>query len=205
MFINDHITLIDKTMANCYDVEIRNEHILVDAGLRSSGLRIANYYRNLGISPSLVLVTHYHTDHIGGLRFIRNEFKMDIYISPVEAGVVTGNEKVMSGRSLRSKIITAMFKPPSVDSVRSTSDLDFPGIEILETPGHTPGSTSYYFRDYGAIFVGDALFNKGGKLTINRGLAYDIDEAERSKKKILDHEAEVILPGHGPPFFRNMV
>ncbi len=81
MRITDHITLIDRTMANCYDVETENGHVLVDAGLRSSGLRIANYYRQIGAKPSVILITHYHTDHIGGLRFLRMSLdRMYIYL-----------------------------------------------------------------------------------------------------------------------------
>ena len=203
MRITDHITLIDRTMANCYDVETENGHVLVDAGLRSSGLRIANYYRQIGAKPSVILITHYHTDHIGGLRFLKNEFGSDVYISPLEAGVATGKDKITPGKTMRSKIITRMFKAPPVDSVKSTADLDYPGIEVLDTPGHTPGSTSYYFRNEGVLFIGDALVNRSGKLIINRGLAYDIDEAEKSEQKILSHGAKIILSGHGSPFFKN--
>lgn len=71
-------------------------------------------------------------------------------------------------------------------------------IEIIETPGHTPGSISLHFRSEKKLFSGDLLFFNGG---IGRtDFSYsNHDKLQKSVKKIFTlDDNTIIYPGHGP-------
>lgn len=75
---------------------------------------------------------------------------------------------------------------------------DFCGmhLEVLYTPGHTSDSVSYYFYDYGFMFVGDFVF-KGtiGRCDLPTG---DFEEMQKSILKLQNYSDRTVLyPGHG--------
>ena len=101
-----------------------------------------------------------------------------------------------------SHIVAGMARITPVGSVKSASELKIDGIHVVETPGHTPGSTSYYVEEDDALFVGDAVNNTRNGLQINKGFTLNLKEAEKSRQIIMEHEAKLILPGHGPPYHK---
>ena len=69
-------------------------------------------------------------------------------------------------------------------------------VEVLETPGHTPGSVCFYIK--GFLFTGDTLFkNSIGRYDMDGGDREQIIDSIRSKLFALPSET-VIMPGHGP-------
>jgi glyoxylase-like metal-dependent hydrolase (beta-lactamase superfamily II) len=78
------------------------------------------------------------------------------------------------------------------------------GLQVVETPGHTPGHIAVFDADSRVLVAGDALTN-----TIN-GLRGPISEAtenvptaQESVRKLAAMDPEVILVGHGPPVLRD--
>ena len=199
MKISDSVERIDNTMANSYVIRKNGHIVLVDAGTKGTGKRIIRYFMERNEKPDFVLITHYHLDHIGGLKQIVDKFSPKVLVPPEELNVITGKEKASPANSFMSKMVSAMTRVEAVGDVKSTTDLSIDGITAVDTHGHTPGSTSYYLEDEGMLFVGDALTNRGGKLMINRGFTLDLKEAEKSREKILGFSGTTILPGHGDP------
>jgi N-acyl homoserine lactone hydrolase len=76
-----------------------------------------------------------------------------------------------------------------------------PGVTIVPTPGHTRGSVSLFVvADRRYAIVGDAIPTHDNYLKwVPPGINYDPQEALRSMQRIVDF-AEVIIPGHAPPF-----
>ncbi|EQD59235.1 beta-lactamase domain-containing protein, partial [mine drainage metagenome] len=126
-----------------------------------------------------------------------------IYMPDREVDVATGHARIKPARSLLSKLVRRFMKIDPVSSVNPVSSLSIEGLEVIDTPGHTPGSTSYFMKSDNALFVGDALVNSKGKLTINKAFTLDQERAEQSKQLILDHEASIILSGHGDVYRKN--
>ncbi|MHB8371503.1 MAG: MBL fold metallo-hydrolase [Thermoplasmataceae archaeon] len=202
MKISDNVTLIDRTMANCYDVSIGEKHILIDAGTKGSAKKIISFYRANGIKPEIIFITHYHPDHMGGLKILKDTFNPEIFIPDAEVSVALGKSKIIPVNSTLSKLASLIMKIQPVDVVKKVSEAKIEGIITVKTPGHTPGSTSYYLESDDVLFVGDALTNKSGKLVINKSFTLDMEMAKISEKEILNHKFKLILPGHGKPFYK---
>lgn len=202
MKITEHIDLIDGTMANCYSVRLGENTVLIDAGMKGSAKKIIMYYNEKKAKPEIILITHYHPDHVGGLHILTEEFKPDVFVPDREVDVITGKAKPVPTRSIMSHIVAGMARITPVGSVKSASELKIDGIHVVETPGHTPGSTSYYVEEDDALFVGDAVNNTRNGLQINKGFTLNLKEAEKSRQIIMEHEAKLILPGHGPPYHK---
>jgi len=197
MKISEKVEMIDGSMANCYVIHQDDKILLIDAGTKSTGRKIVNYFRQSGNKPDTVLITHYHPDHIGGLRMIYDEFKPQIYAPRVEIPVLTGKEKIEPTKSFLSKMVAGMSRIDPVEDVKESEGLQLPFIDVIPSPGHTPGSTSYLFKPENILFVGDAFSVSSGEAKINKSFTADIPAAERSKEKLLSMKGVTVLPGHG--------
>ncbi len=199
MKISENVELIKAGFVNCYALRHGSQRILVDAGTKSAGKKLISFYRERGEKPDLVLITHYHPDHIGGLHMIYEEFKPEIYAPEIEIPVIQGKEKIESTKSMLSKLVSGVSRIDAVEAVRPAESLELPFIEVIPTPGHTPGSVSYLFKEDGIIFIGDAFSVSSGKPKINRAFTLDIPKAEASMNYVLSKKGMTILPGHGEP------
>ena len=69
-------------------------------------------------------------------------------------------------------------------------------FEVIDTPGHTSDSKTYYFKDNNIMFVGDFLFKDGiGRMDLPTG---SVNEMKKSLDKIFTYSSNTIIyPGHG--------
>lgn len=199
MKYSDNIELIDGTMANCCVVKKSGKNILIDAGMKSSSKKIIEHFKETQEKPDIVLITHCHVDHIGGLFDLETQFHPEIFVPDREVAISKGIEKMPSSAGFAS-IFTGIMKVRPVESVKSLSELKLEGVKIVDTKGHTPGSTSYYFESLKAIFVGDSIYEKGGRFEFNKSFTLDSENAEISLNKILEMHGITAYPGHGKPF-----
>jgi glyoxylase-like metal-dependent hydrolase (beta-lactamase superfamily II) len=128
-----------------------------------------------GTNPKLILITHSHFDHTGALR----ELKVSLNI-PVAAHPDDSNRLPLT---------------PNVDLNDGESVLfGNMNLEVLHTPGHTPGSLCFIYDRY--LFSGDTLFPAGPGRTSTPAA---FEQIVRSlKKKIFPlPENTLIYPGHG--------
>ncbi len=199
MKITENIELIDGTMANCYFLKTKERNILVDAGTKSSAKKIIKFFEELGVKPDVVLITHDHPDHVGGLSTIYDRFKPAVYASELEIHVIQGKEKMKTADSFMSKVVGGLMKSMPVQNVSSFEEMSLQDIIVVETPGHTTGSTSFFYEPERVMFVGDAIVIHNGEIGINKQFTADMDEAKRSEEKIRSYSPVTLLPGHGKP------
>lgn len=94
-----------------------------------------------GWTPSMILTTHHHTDHVEANLALKERFGLKIIAPAREADRI-----------------------PGVDQTVADGDvLDFAGeqLRVIATPGHTAGHVSYYFAESGVVFTADTLFAMG--------------------------------------------
>lgn len=200
MEVVNSFTLIPGTMANCYDVSYNGKRFLIDAGTKGSGKKIVEYYNALKTKSDIVLITHYHPDHIGGLSLVKETFNPVIYVPDGEIDVVKGQKKMTPASSLMSRFVATVMKSKPVKDVRPVSELKYDGIKVIKSNGHTPDSTSYLFTSLKALFVGDAAMKNGETVTVNRGFTLDYNKALSSIQTLSEEKEATVFPGHGKPF-----
>lgn len=127
--------------------------ILVDAGAEADRLIEALDSRDLDLSA--VLLTHAHGDHIGALSEIVEATGATVYMHPDAEPMLHSAQANLS--AFAGLPVTAAVAYESVRDGESPQLLGC-NIVVLETPGHAPGSVSYYFPDDDVVFTGDALF-----------------------------------------------
>ena len=126
-----------------------------------------------------------------------------------EADILSGNESAPS--PFRSGIIGKLASPMvnrfygeavEVDLLLDDGDR-LPGtmdIEVIHTPGHTPGSICLYLPAKRLVMVGDALQYRFHRLSPPaRAFSQDRRQAIESMKKLLEFDVETMCFGHFPP------
>ncbi|MBD3264405.1 MAG: MBL fold metallo-hydrolase [Candidatus Omnitrophica bacterium] len=181
---------LGELCANCYIVydRLTRKGFIVDLPLFP--VQISRYIEENKIEISSVLLTHGHFDHTGGLDASPYPF----YIHEKDSAFLLNpelNGSVYFGNSFSVK------KKPLVFSGKNIKILDNRNLEIIHTPGHTPGSVS--FKIDGLIFSGDTLF-AGSIGRTDLPLASHKELTESIKNKIFTSgEETLIYPGHGIP------
>lgn len=197
--------------AKVYLIKGRKGYILVDAGSKGKQEMFFNRLRHLGISPldiNLIIITHVHYDHVGGLAMIKDECKCPVLVHETEsvllekAQIVIPPPARLFGRFLSylgHKIITIDTSFTAVKPeifIKDEYKLDDYGIDgsVYWTPGHSKGSISVIMRN-GEAIVGDLAVNF--LISVFPLFAEDRNETLRSWNKIIDAGAKTIYPSHG--------
>ncbi|MFS8603284.1 MBL fold metallo-hydrolase [Priestia megaterium] len=196
------------------------EVILIDTGMPGQIDQLKEALNKLNMSIKqlkVILLTHQDLDHIGCAADIRNNSDKNIIVyahefdKPYIEGklpLIKTNASQMSKEELSAipDEIKYLYKTPpkvDVDVVLKGSQL-LPycgGIEVIFTPGHTPGHVSFYLRKSKTLVAGDALVLVNGKLMEPvKQTTLNMDQAVQSLEKFLNYEIEHVICYHGGYF-----
>ncbi|HZY59244.1 MAG TPA: MBL fold metallo-hydrolase [Candidatus Binataceae bacterium] len=126
-----------------------------------------------------IVVTHAHGDHLGGVRQIRPRF------GDLEVFKMPWPEK----DTLAGTAITPLRDGDQVTTEGAT-------LRAVFTPGHAPDHLCYYLEEERAIFTGDVILGAG--TTVIPDDTGDLGQYMASLRRLLELEAELIYPAHGP-------
>ena len=155
---------------------------------------LENFIKEKEISIKNILLTHAHIDHVLGLQWAFDTYKVAIKMHEEEKDVLDRNP--MSARNYGFD-----FKP-FVGDIELLSEgekyfIDEDSFEILHVPGHSPGSIAFYNEAQKFVISGDALFQGSiGRTDLYRGNHEQLLESIRTKLFTLPEETEV-YSGHG--------
>ena len=173
---------VDLGFVSAYVLVRGGQAVVVDTGVGGSAGAIEASLGEVGLDWSAVghlILTHRHGDHAGSASAVME--------AAPAAAAYAGAEDI-SGISVPRPLT------PVEDGDRVFD------LQIVTTPGHTPGSISVYDAVSGLLVAGDALGIDGGKPTLpGAQFTEDMDEAKRSVAKLAELGFETLLVGHGDP------
>jgi glyoxylase-like metal-dependent hydrolase (beta-lactamase superfamily II) len=177
---------------NCWIIGNRRtrEAICIDPGDQPQD--ILNLARDLGVRIKLIVNSHGHLDHILGVRAIKEATGAKFLMHRDELDIARS-----ASRSALMWLGRYVEPPPEPDAfIADEDEVDVDGVKlkVIHTPGHTPGSCSFYTE--GMLFSGDTLFRGSIGRTDLPGGDYDLEMASIIDKLLKLPDDTVVLPGH---------
>ncbi len=127
--------------------------LMIDPGEEAERLIAA--IDELGVQVEAILLTHTHFDHVGAVAPLARHTGAPVYCPEAEAHVLADIMKYVPWAGF------GPFESYDADVLLSGSErLELAGfsIDVLSTPGHSPGHLTYSIADEEAVFSGDVLF-----------------------------------------------
>ena len=181
---------------NCYVVrvdEAAKDCLVLDPGFDAQ--QVVDFLVERELNPVAVILTHGHADHIVGVDAVRRQFpKVRVFIHKLDATMLTN-----SAANLSSLVGRPYMAEPADALLEDGETVEQAGIrlEVLHTPGHTPGGICLYARQEGLAFVGDTLFaDSVGRTDFPGGDMGQLIRGIKSKLLTLPDNT-VVYPGHG--------
>lgn len=186
---------VGQLKENCYLLYCKStkECLIIDPG--EAGEYISSEIQKRSLKPIKIIATHGHFDHISAATYLKLNFKVPFLINKKDEFLVQ--------RMQETSIHFSKIDPgpnPQIDNYLEPGDklkIGKKQVKVMETPGHSPGSVSFYLP--GMIFVGDVLF-KNGQRGSSEFKYQNKSTLRKSIKKILSlPENTIIYSGHGEP------
>jgi glyoxylase-like metal-dependent hydrolase (beta-lactamase superfamily II) len=170
-------------IVSAYVLTRGNAATVVDTGTAGSANQIGATLSTLGLAyddVDHVVLTHHHPDHVGSLpEVMQRATNATAYAGELDIPNITGADIVAVG-----------------------DGDDVFGLQIIETPGHTPGSISLFDPGIGLLVAGDALNGNDDGTAIsgpNEQFTADMTTANQSLAKLAALPVEAAAFGHGQP------
>lgn len=183
---------------NCYFYidDTSKSGFIIDPGAQA-GLIYDTVVRN-GWHIEKILLTHGHFDHLGAAEILCEKLVAPIYIYPSDAPYLIDTYLNLSANSGMPITVPHYEELYDGEIIRLKANSSF-FLKVIHTPGHTPGSVTYYSPSASAAFVGDTLYEHGPGLTnFPGGNRKELEESIVNKILTLPSDT-VLLSGHSSP------
>lgn len=157
---------------------------------------LQEFFQEEKLAPTLLLNTHCHLDHVFGNKFIHDEYGLTLHLHEKEKIVLdfaaeAGLRWNMPFENYRGELIFLK----EGDKIKLGDD----ELEVLFTPGHSPGSISFYCAAQKFVISGDVLFKLGiGRTDLPGGDINTLISSIREKLFSLPDDV-LVYSGHGEP------
>jgi len=187
---------VGMLQCNCYILgdETMGEAVVIDPG--DDIERLQEVLQRHRLAPKYIIATHAHIDHVGGIEKLAQSSG---------AAVMMHREDLPLYQNLAIQAAFLGMRPPgTVDVDQFLRDGDHVrwaahSLEVLHTPGHSPGSLSLYLPgDQHRIFSGDTLFQASIGRTDLWGGSYEEILRSIADKLLGFADQTPVFPGHGP-------
>lgn len=183
---------------NTYIVSNENkECIIFDPGMYSSQEEqiLDSYIKSAGLKPIFLINTHCHIDHIFGNTYCAETYNLELQCHSLEKQILAMGKTsaALYGLHYRESIEPTIFLKEN-ETIRLGEDT----LKMFLTPGHSPGSLSFYSQKDGFVIAGDVLFrNSIGRSDLPLGNHEILIHSIKEHLLSLPDET-VVFSGHGP-------
>lgn len=177
-----HVLPLGDYQTNCYIVHEENstDCLIIDPGYEPE--IISSYLEEKSLTPEAILLTHCHFDHVGAVKDLAAQYDCKVFLDKKELAM----PPMLTNGPLYY-----------TDGYGDGDTLTLAGIpiQVLETPGHTPGSVCLIMED--TLFSGDSLFaGSCGRTDLPCGDARAMRDSLRRLAALSENYR--VCPGHGP-------
>jgi glyoxylase-like metal-dependent hydrolase (beta-lactamase superfamily II) len=172
---------VDLGFVSAYVLVRGREAAVVDTGIAGSADAIGAVLDSAGpgwAGVRHVVLTHKHGDHAGSIGEVLTN-------APSATGYVGADD------------LAEVETPQPLSALRDGDEVF--GLQIVATPGHTPGHLAVFDPDTRVLVAGDALTNPGGLAGPDPQFTEDMAAATQSVRKLARLGPSTILVGHGDP------
>lgn len=178
---------------NCYLIYNNKDAIIIDPG--GDADKIIDFFKDKSYTPKAILLTHAHFDHIGAVDLIRKKYNIEVYLHGKESDWLEDPQKngsiLLTSTSISINAAERKLREGEMQIESFTFD-------VLHTPGHSPGSVCFVFKEDDIVIGGDVLFNQGiGRTDLPGGNMEQLLASIRNKLYTLEDNT-IVYPGHGP-------
>lgn len=173
--------------------------VIIDCGAYYDDERkaLTDYISSQGLKPRHLLATHGHWDHNLGNDTVYKTYGLQVEAAKEDDFIITDiprNFQSIIGAPLRRQYpaVGRFFGPDE------TIRFGHHSLQVLKTPGHSPGSVVFYCAEEHIAFTGDTLFHMSVGRTDFEGGSYEALMNSLANVLAKLPSETVILPGHGP-------
>lgn len=184
---------------NCYVInDETKECVIIDCGALTETEQnaVIEYINEEGLKPVHNLGTHGHLDHHFGDAAILSAFNLQPEVAEGDKVLMQHPREAalqMLGMDLNIDLPAGNLKLTENEEVKFGSHT----FKIIRTPGHSPGSVSFYCAEENVLFTGDTLFKGSiGRTDFPGGSMFQIISSLRELAQLPDKT--IVYPGHGP-------
>ena len=171
---------------------------IVDPGCYTASEQqaLVRFIESQALTPFLLLNTHGHVDHMLGNRFVKQTYNIPFHTHKI---VVDELKSVPSYAAMFGMTVEPSPEPDHFIDEGDVVEVGTEKLEVLFTPGHSPGHISFFHRRSKQLFSGDVLFqNSIGRVDLPGG-NYETLMSSIVRKLLPLGQEVIVYPGHGDP------
>ena len=171
--------------------------VIIDPGCCDDSERkeLTSFIENNNLKPVKILNTHCHIDHVLGNKFVAEKYQLKLEINKLDLPVLQALQIVAKNYGIPAEASPA---PSSFIGEGDIIQFGKSEMEILFTPGHSPGSICFVNKKQKIVISGDVLFSGSiGRTDLPGGNHTTLISSIKTKLFPLGDDFEV-FPGHGP-------
>lgn len=189
---------------NVYLIDGGSEFVLIDIGYLDVVDDIIELVRQMDFNLStckMIIATHADADHIQGIARAKDLLRTKVAAHPLSVPPLESGDEILTFATIKAQDFTIPMPHCKVDLVLNEGDVVKVGgleLKVWHTPGHTAGHLS--FKMGNLLFSGDNIYKDSCVGAIDAHHGSNLPDFIRSLQRILEDDAEFLLPSHGPPF-----
>ncbi|PZP48359.1 MAG: MBL fold hydrolase [Pseudopedobacter saltans] len=172
------------------------EAIIIDPGMyfEEEKTKLKSFLEKEGLTPVQLILTHAHIDHVFGLQWVFDQYKLEPFMHPNEQIILDNAENTAVKYGLE---LDAYKGKTHYLTEEDPLHLGEDKLDILFVPGHSPGSIVFYTPTQNFLIAGDTLFQQSiGRTDLPFGNHEHLVSNIKEKLFALPNNTQV-FPGHG--------